>query len=97
MVPFLENHRKLYFILYNMKSESESEVAQSCPTLSDPMDYSPPGPLSMGFSRQEYLSGGRHPEEARDAAASAAGTVSCGNHLCRNLVQLYVCRGLWHL
>ena len=38
-------------------SESENEVAQSCPTLSDPMDYSPPGPLSMGFSRQEYWSG----------------------------------------
>ena len=40
-----------------MKVKSESEVAQSCPTLSDPMDYSPPGPLSMGFSRQEYWSG----------------------------------------
>ena len=39
------------------ESESESEVAQSCPTLSDPMDYSPPGPPSMGFSRQEYWSG----------------------------------------
>ena len=26
-----------------MKSESESEVAQSCPTLCDPMDCSPPG------------------------------------------------------
>ena len=26
-----------------MKVESESEVAQSCPTLSDPMDCSPPG------------------------------------------------------
>ena len=37
--------------------ESESEVAQSCPTFSDPMDYSPPGPPSMGFSRQEYWSG----------------------------------------
>ena len=37
--------------------KSESEVAQSCLTLSDPMDYSPPGPLSMGFSRQEYWSG----------------------------------------
>ena len=35
----------------------ESEVAQSCLTLSDPMDYSPPGPPSMGFSRQEYWSG----------------------------------------
>ena len=25
------------------ESESESEVTQSCPTLSDPMDYSTPG------------------------------------------------------
>ena len=39
-----------------MKVESESEVAQSCPTLIDPMDCSPPG-YSMGFSRQEYWSG----------------------------------------
>ena len=26
-----------------MKVKRESEVAQLCPTLSDPMDYSPPG------------------------------------------------------
>ena len=32
-------------------------VAQSCLTLCDPVDYSPPGSLSMGFSRQEYWSG----------------------------------------
>ena len=30
---------------------------QSCSTLYDPMDYSLPGPLSMGFSRQGYWSG----------------------------------------
>ena len=40
-----------------MKVKSESEVAQSCLTLSDPMDCGPPGPPSMGFSRQEYWSG----------------------------------------
>ena len=40
-----------------MKVKSESEVAQLCPTLSDPMDCSPPGSPSMGFSRQEYWSG----------------------------------------
>ena len=34
----------------------ESEVAQSCPTLCDPVDCSLPG-SSMGFSRQEYWSG----------------------------------------
>ena len=31
--------------------------ARSCPTLWDPMDYSLPAPLSMGFSRLEYWSG----------------------------------------
>ena len=30
---------------------------QSCPTLCDPMDCSPPAPLSMGSSRQEYWIG----------------------------------------
>ena len=30
---------------------------QSCLTLYHPMDCSPPAPLSMGFSRQEYWSG----------------------------------------
>ena len=45
-----------HFLLQCMKVKSESEVAQSCPTLSDPMDCSPPG-SSMGFSRQEYWSG----------------------------------------
>ncbi|XP_061281207.1 centlein isoform X5 [Bos javanicus] len=35
-----------------------SEVAQSCPTLCNPMDSSlHQAPLSMGFSRQEYWSG----------------------------------------
>ena len=37
--------------------KSESEVAQSRPTLCDPMDCSYQAPLSMGFSRQEYWSG----------------------------------------
>ena len=46
-----------HFLLQCGKVKSESEVAQSCPTLSNPMDYSPPGPPSMGFSRQEYWSG----------------------------------------
>ena len=32
-----------HFLLECMKVKGESEVAQSCPTLSDPMDCSPPG------------------------------------------------------
>ena len=30
---------------------------QSCPTLCDPIDGSPPGSPSLGFSRQEHRSG----------------------------------------
>ena len=37
--------------------QSESEVAQLCPTLCNPMDCSYQAPLSMGFSRWEYWSG----------------------------------------
>ena len=40
-----------------MKVKSESEVAQSCPTLRDPTDAAHQAPPSMGFSRQEYWSG----------------------------------------
>ena len=46
-----------HFLLQCMKVKTESEVAQSCPTLSDPMDCSLPGSLSMVFSRQEHWSG----------------------------------------
>ena len=46
-----------HFLLQCIQVKSESEVNQSCPTPSDPMDCSPPGPPSMGFSRQEYWSG----------------------------------------
>ena len=46
-----------HFLLQCMKEKSESEVAQSCPTLRDPMDCSPPGSSVHGFSRQEDWSG----------------------------------------
>ena len=39
------------------EEKNKVKVAQSCPTLCSPMDYSPPGPLSMGFSRKKYWSG----------------------------------------
>ena len=45
------------FLLQGMKVKSESEVAQSCLTLSDPMDCSLPGSSVHRFSRQQYWSG----------------------------------------
>ena len=46
-----------HFLLQCMKGKRESEVTQSCLTLSEPMDLAHQAPLSMGFSRQEYWSG----------------------------------------
>ena len=46
-----------HFLLQCMKVKSESEVAQLCLTLSDPMDWSLPGSSIHGISRQEYWSG----------------------------------------
>ena len=46
-----------HFLLQCMKVKSESEVAQLCPTLRDPMDCSLPDSSVHGFSRQEYWSG----------------------------------------
>ena len=40
-----------------MKVKSESEVAQSSPTLSNPWTSAYQAPPPMGFSRQEYCSG----------------------------------------
>ena len=38
---------------------------QSCPTLCDPIDGSPPGSPSLGFSRQEHRSGLPFPSPMR--------------------------------
>jgi len=38
-----------------MKVKSEREIAQSCPTLSDPMDCSPPGSCVHGILQARGL------------------------------------------
>ena len=38
-----------------MKVKSESEVAESCPTLGDPMDCSPPGSSVHGIFQARVL------------------------------------------
>ena len=47
-----------HFLLQCMKVKSESEVAQSCPTLSDPMDCSPLGPSVHGIFQAGVLEWG---------------------------------------
>ena len=47
-----------HFLLQCRKVKSESEVAQSCPTLSDPMDCSLPGPSVYGIFQARILEWG---------------------------------------
>ena len=52
-----------------MKVKSETEVAQSCPTLSDPWTAAYQAPPSIGFSRQEYWSGVPLPSPGKGRAS----------------------------
>ena len=47
-----------HFVLQCMKVKSESEVAQLCLTLNDPMDYSPPGSFIHGMFQATVLAWG---------------------------------------
>ena len=47
-----------HFLLQCVKVKSESEVAQSCPTLSDPMDCSLPGSSLHGIFQARVLEWG---------------------------------------
>ena len=47
-----------HFLLQCMKVKSESEVAQSCPTFSDPMNCSPPGSSAHGIFQARVLEWG---------------------------------------
>ena len=44
-----------HFLLQCMKVKSESEVAQSCLTLHDPMDFSLPGSFTHGIFQARVL------------------------------------------
>ena len=44
-----------HFLLQGMKGKSENEVAQSCPTLCDPMDCSLPGSSAHGIFQARVL------------------------------------------
>ena len=44
-----------HFLLQCMKVKNESEVAHSCPTLSDPMDCSLPGSSVHGILQARVL------------------------------------------
>ena len=47
-----------HFLLQCMKVKNQSEVSQSCPTTSDPMDCSPPGSSIHGIFQARVLEWG---------------------------------------
>ena len=44
-------------VTFHNYTAAAAKSLQSCPTLCDPIDGSPPGSPSLGFSRQEHWSG----------------------------------------
>ena len=60
-----------------MKVKSESEVAQSCPTLNDPMDCSPPGSSIHGIFQATVLEWGAIAFSELNVAAAAKSLQSC--------------------
>ena len=54
-----------HFLLQCMEVKSESEVAQSCPTSSNPMDCSPPGSSVHGIFQPRVLEWGYQSSESR--------------------------------
>ena len=61
-----------HFLLQCMKVKSESEVAQSCLTPSDPMDRSPPGSSVHGIFQARVLEWG---------AIAFSRTIVCVNYI----------------
>ena len=59
-----------HFLLQRMRVKSESEVAQSCPTLCDPMDCSLPGSSVHGISQARVLEWGAIAFSRKDQRAT---------------------------
>ena len=52
-----QKKKKYQIIKYKITITAAAKLLQSCLTLCDPMDCSPPGSYVHGLSRQEYWSG----------------------------------------
>ena len=87
-----------HFLLQCMKVKSESEVAQSCPTLATPWTAAYQAPLSMGFSRQEYWSGVPLPSPINGLGFRAKGQPLVGSKVKKatpNNISCYLQAWIW--
>ena len=56
-LKFFHEYLKYSYQGFDSVPSAAAKLLQSCPTLCDPIDGSPPGSPSLGFSRQEHWSG----------------------------------------
>ena len=63
---------RLHFPTSLATAAAAAKSLQSCPTLCDPIDGSPPGSPSLGFSRQEHWSGLPSPSPVHESESEAA-------------------------
>ena len=64
-------------MLRSVSAAAAAKSLQSCPTLCDPIDGSPPGSLSPGFSRQEHWSGLPFPSPMHESEKKSEVAQSC--------------------
>ena len=60
-----------------MHAAAAAKLLQSRPTLCDPIDGSPPGSPSLGFSRQEHWSGLSFPSPMHESESESKVAQSC--------------------
>ena len=60
-------HIYKYMYISYIYTAAAATSLQSCPTLCDPIDGSPPGSAVLGFSRQEHWSGLPFPSPMHDS------------------------------
>ena len=81
-----------HFLLQCMKVKSESEVAQSCLTLIDPMDCNLPGSSTHGILQTRVL---EWVAIAFSCAAAAAPTLSYSSNINLGVIVKGFCRCIW--
>ena len=80
-----------HVLLQCMKVKSESEVAQSCPTLSDPLDCSPPGSSIHGIFQARVLEWGAIAFSAPVASATEIPCPDVPIASAAEILRIFIC------